>query len=352
MKKVGTIYVLCSAYYVTGGTEVLHQLVYFLNSGFEIRAKIFYPNIDWKFEVTPTPRRFEKYTGGHFVEHIEDNSDNILIVPETMASYLKGYSKVRKVLWWLSYDYFFSKYGIRIQDSTITRKARQIIKQKMNLYPFNEINEILHGKSVTLHLAQSSYAFNKLKLKGVDNIAMLSDFINPDTFLCEESTSKQDQVVFNPLKGYEFTRKLMEAAPLIKWVPLEKMNPMEVQACLAKSKVYIDFGDHPGKDRLPREAAMNGCIILTNKRGAANNSLDIPIPRSYKFSDSKDCIPDIIWTLHSCLKNYNDRYQDFAEYRNLINVEQNVFAKQIASFISRLKVFSSKGVPDDLFNIC
>lgn len=56
--------------------------------------------------------------------------------------------------------------------------------------------------------------------------------------------------------------------------------------CMSKSKVYIDFGNHPGKDRIPREAAISGCIVITGKRGAAAFAEDVCIPETYKFDES------------------------------------------------------------------
>jgi len=47
--------------------------------------------------------------------------------------------------------------------------------------------------------------------------------------------------------------------------------------CVSR-KLYVDFGKHPGKDRMPREAAVHGCCIITGRRGAAGNPFDIPIP--------------------------------------------------------------------------
>ena len=48
------------------------------------------------------------------------------------------------------------------------------------------------------------------------------------------------------------------------------MTSKEVQELLSKCKVYIDFGHFPGKDRVPREAAMCNCCIITGKYGASN----------------------------------------------------------------------------------
>ena len=46
---------------------------------------------------------------------------------------------------------------------------------------------------------------------------------------------------------------------------------------------YIDFGPHPGMDRLPREAALAGCVVVTNREGAANFDEDTPLPSQFKF---------------------------------------------------------------------
>ena len=35
-------------------------------------------------------------------------------------------------------------------------------------------------------------------------------------------------------------------------------------------QVYIDFGHHPGQDRLPREAVQCGCVVITGTRGSGN----------------------------------------------------------------------------------
>lgn len=37
-------------------------------------------------------------------------------------------------------------------------------------------------------------------------------------------------------------------------------------------------------DRLPREATLAGCIVLTNREGAANYDKDVPLPSDFKFT--------------------------------------------------------------------
>ena len=92
----------------------------------------------------------------------------------------------------------------------------------------------------------------------------------------------------------------------INWVPLVGMSNDQVLNYLKTSKVYIDFGNHPGKDRLPREAAICGCCIITGKKGAAAFKEDIPISETYKFDDKASSIPYIVEKIRLLLKNYDE----------------------------------------------
>lgn len=96
---------------------------------------------------------------------------------------------------------------------------------------------------------------------------------------------------------------------------------------MRSSKLYIDFGNHPGKDRMPREAAICGCCIITGKRGAAANDVDIKIPSQYKISDSD--ISLIADRIKYVLKNYEDLTSDFDSYRDKIRHEEAVFDAEI-----------------------
>ncbi|HOL22470.1 MAG TPA: hypothetical protein PLQ41_06420, partial [bacterium] len=115
----------------------------------------------------------------------------------------------------------------------------------------------------------------------------------------------------------------------IKFVPLISMSRMQVIETLKKAKVYIDFGNHPGKDRIPREAAIMGCCVITGKRGSAAYFEDVPIPEKYKFEDKKENIPKIIERIRDCLENYNERYKDFDNYREIIRKEPEKFVEDM-----------------------
>jgi len=102
------------------------------------------------------------------------------------------------------------------------------------------------------------------------------------------------------------------------------------------AKAYIDFGHHPGKDRLPREAALHGTCVITGLYGSAGNTVDIPILDRYKldpesihfFSQFQLLITDIFQNFDACQKQFED-------YRTIIAAEPLLFTKQVhAAFIS------------------
>ena len=55
-----------------------------------------------------------------------------------------------------------------------------------------------------------------------------------------------------------------------------------------RGQVYIDFGHHPGQDRLPREAAACGCLVVTGTRGSAGFHADVPLPPALKLAHPLD----------------------------------------------------------------
>ena len=142
-------------------------------------------------------------------------------------------------------------------------------------------------------------------------------------------SQKQDIVVYNPKKGSLFTKKIIDAAPNIKFVPIIHMTRDEVIKTLQKAKVYIDFGNHPGKDRLPREATILGCCVITGKRGSARYYEDVPILETYKFEDKVENIPMIIEKIKDCFENFEKRHGDFDKYRKVIKEEHSRFVSDL-----------------------
>lgn len=340
MRKV---FVTCPAYLATGGTELLHQLVYKFINIYKIDTYIFYPNVQKELGDCPTPIKFVKYIENNWVEKLDDSPNQILIVPETMVSMVDSYNKTELWIWWLSVDNFFLNLGTGISYKTyIKPNLKWKLIKLLNFKPYKKLNKLLntlsHKQNIKLHLYQSEYANLFLQALGLQRINPLSDYIDQSLInkWGNKTAGRLDQVLYNPAKGFEITSQLIKSFPEIKWVPITKMTSEEISKLMASSKVYIDFGSHPGKDRLPREAALNGCCIIVNKEGAANNYVDINIPEKFKIRDPRKEHNLIVSLIKEIFKSYNIQYLQFEDYRNKIKLEENTFEMEVKQIVKSI----------------
>jgi len=343
--QITKVYIAAPANAATGGPELLHQLVYHLRRELNVNAYMYYIPNDCP---NPVHSEYKQYNNP-FVRNIEDSDKNILVVPEIISGIrvLQNYHQIRKMIWWLSVDNFYLSFildskrnlflprvtnkltflifGKRIFD--ITNFAyKKIRKNQIDLNKFKAI------RKADYHLVQSCYAMEHLEEKGIEKnkIFYLSDYLNEEFLKIQTNLSKKENtVVFNPQKGFSFTKEIMIYSKDIKFIPLINMTREEVIETLQSAKVYIDFGTHPGKDRIPREAAILGCCVIVGKRGSAKFYEDVPIPEEYKFNIEEKNIPKIRDKIKECLTDYRRKYEDFDKYREIIREEPNKFLQDL-----------------------
>lgn len=324
VKKKSIIYVLCPAYTKTGGTELLHQLVYSLNQN-NLNAKITY----FHFEADNydyTSSDFKKYVNDYvLINDIKDEKDNILIIPEITVEYVNEFKYLKKVIWWMSVDNYLINHKFnKIREASGLKYA---IKKTIKNYLSHNKKDIFKAD---YHLCQSYYSIDFLTKKGIKEIMYLSDYIN-DSFLNTKYKikDKEDLVLYNPKKGFEFTKKIIDKSPDLNWVPIQNMTTEQVKELLLRAKVYIDFGNHPGKDRFPRETAMCGCCVITGKKGAAKFKEDVPILDEFKIDDKESNIDVIIDKIKCCINNFEEEIKKFDGYRNFILNEKSEFNNDV-----------------------
>lgn len=306
--------------YHTGGVELLHQLgSEMIILGIEAYM-YYYPLAD-----DPVDEFYRKYHVP-YVTDIDDSPHNVLVVSETATQFLYMARNIQRVIWWLSVDFYFNFlasgiYGHSQRDVTAV--------PMMRFFYFGQQQKEIE------HWVQSEYArqFVQLNLGNEGKVRMVGDYLNQE-FLREAggcaACAKRNVVAYNPQKGVEYTRRLMSAGEGLKWVPIENMTPSEVRQCLAKAKVYVDFGEHPGKDRIPREAAISGCVVITGMRGGAANDVDICIGREFKFDERICVLPDIISKIKLVMVNYEAEYAKQEPYRRAILGERDKFTLEVA----------------------
>ena len=182
-----------------------------------------------------------------------------------------------------------------------------------------------------MHLYQSEYARQYILKNQLGTCMKLSDYINQDLFPKQkiDRNAKKDIVMYNPAKGYEYTQKIIAVCPNVQFVALKGFSREELNKVFDSAKLYIDFGNFPGKDRLPREAVLHDCCIITGKLGASAYYEDVPIKDEYKFDAVESNIPAIVEKIKFVLKNYADVVGDFDAYRKIVAEEQELFCKEI-----------------------
>ena len=322
VNKNNTIYVLCPAYVKTGGPELLHQLVCELNKQNK-KAIITYFDYN-QSDTNYTHDSFKKYVNCYkLIDEIIDDEKNIIVFPETFCHTSKLYTKSKKVLWWLSVDNYLQSYGV---FSSIKRIGLINFLRKIKHKQVHFDNKVIYN--FDFHLCQSYYAIDFLKKKGINDVGYLSDYINDIYFEKDYSKEfkKENNVLYNPKKGFDFTKHIIENSNNLNWIPIINMTNDEVRDLLSRSKVYIDFGNHPGKDRFPREAAISGCCVITGKKGAANYYEDVPISNEFKFEDTKENILNIKQCIEKCLYYYEQESLKFEKYRDFISSEKQKFS--------------------------
>ena len=353
IKNFKKIYLMIPANLATGGPEALHQLGNILKNEFKKDIQIFYIPKDHN---NPVHTNYIKYNL-EFTNKIHDDSKNLLIIPEYFNFLIEAqkFNKISKAIWWLSIDNYI---GSRFRF-TNNKFLRSFYKIPFNLIEiFNRLTNFFFGiltiedylkfiynlkniknhdeiRQASYHFTQSDYAYNFIKNK-FSYVENLSDFIRKDIFnnLKFSINNKENIICYNPKKSNKFMDFLMRKSNF-KFVPLINLTNEGIIDTLKKSKIYMDIGSHPGKDRLPREAALLGNCIITNKKGSAGNPKDLSIPSEFKFKENFKNLDKINNKIKQIFDDYDNEIEKFKDYLNSISNEENNFKNQIRNIFSQ-----------------
>lgn len=288
MKK--TFVVLCPGRKTTGGPEALHQLVNELNQVPGVEGLMYYVG-------GLGPGVVEEYWDAYDIRVTErlDVPGAAYVLPEVYDPASMPPVPGRKWCWWLSARRFFP----------------------------------LAAYAGFHHLFQSAYARERLGALGLDGM-MLTDYLR-ETFGATGTRPKEDLVAYNGTKSALAMMRLRLAHPGLRCVALLGMSHDAVRDTLARAKVYVDFGAHPGCDRLPREAALLGCVVITNREGAAAYDEDVPLPAGLKLEKwDADSLAKAV--VHA-FEHHAALVQALAPYRAWIAAAPARFAAEVRAFV-------------------
>lgn len=279
------IFVYCPMGVQTGGPEALHQLVDSLSRQGQSAFLTPLPGTEHSQAVA----EYQRYNAT--VRSAVDSESNCILVPEIAIDVLNNFKDARKMIWWLSAG--------QPGDDVIASNYE--------------------------HVCQSEYARQTLRSVGIKG-RMLSDYTVLDSFPAGPE-ERAPIVSYNANKGLEYVQAVMRLLPNVKWVAIRDMNRSQVSETLRKSAVYLDLGHHPGKDRIPREAALSGAVVVVGKRGSASYRKDVPILQKVDYDDPAG----VASLISDCLNNMTETRQSQDSYRKSIRKEQAVFDSQVKS---------------------
>lgn len=319
------VVILCPANSVTGGPELLHQLACELAKNGVESSVLYYP-----YGNNKTSPAYAKYNVNVVEYSSVKDDDCIFIFPEVATNLTYDFKSKNKFIWWLSVDNYFKAYPKGLYGR-IKFKVKSILSESLIPIPMSEMKNYKH-------LSQSEYGLQFLREYNIFDAFKLSDYLN-DVHLNNrvDIKAKENIVAYNPKKGVAFTQAVIQANPAIQFVPIQDMTAVQVGELLNKSKVYIDFGEHPGKDRIPREAAMARCIVITGLRGSAANSIDLPIDQVYKFEETEGSLQGIGELINDVFLDFDAHISKFEYYIKVIKSEKDTFRQQACEFIELIK---------------
>lgn len=296
------IYFYCP-FHKTGGPENTHLTVSTINRLCnQVVAKVIY--------VTNHPKNVSLYpeidhvTFGNLTD-VYDIPTNFIVLPEIYhvdkVRQSTGIVNCRYIVWWQSF-------------------INACVNNALTNYSIKDVIHAFHS--------YYEYAMVRPQLTLGQPYFFLTDFIAEEYTNIQFNTfvdQKEPIVCFNGHKD-TMSKSLLEDAK-IPFIEIKEMNREDVNKVLQKCQVYVDLGSHPGKDHMPREAAMYGCVVVTNKSGSAAYFEDVPIYQKILFES------ELIPLVKNILQNYQGYVKEQSDYREKIFYEKQEAEKNIVGFI-------------------
>ncbi len=302
---------ICPSLIATGGTESIHKFASTLNKCEGMDVKILYRGQQLD---NPCPEPYKKY-GVSYITEFPKGFKGTVIMPELWGDELLDpqYKECIKVINWAGVG------------------AYEWNNPKRLWYRF------LQDESI-IHLVQSVYAEWYLKRLNIHpkQIMPLSDVLNDIYF--EEYTQKErsNEVLYNPAKFTDFQLKVLEQgqAEGIVFKPLQGYTTEQMADVMRHSKLYVELGVFPGRERVPREAAMCGCCVIATNEGAGAFYEDVVVQSKYKFNMTQ--VNEVVQKIKYVLTHYEECYPDFEEYRQSLKQDKENLPAQCKALAERL----------------
>lgn len=311
----------------TGGPEALHQLVDGLRRLGHDASLVPIPGTENAERVS----EYAEYNAPE-VSVAADGPHDAIVFPEIWLEPRQPRGSAKRFCWWLSIDnsklFAADRMWATRRLTRPTHTAKSLIRAKY-LEMGNRWLVRPRVRRMT-HLAQSRYARDFLVERLDAKPTMLSDYILVTAPKRPRRPSDHQTISFNATKGGVHVSRLRDFLPsTIEWIAIERMSHAEVQGVLERSDIYLDLGHQPGKDRLPREAALLGAVSVIAMAGAGANSFDWPLPRDHKVHVRGDIARNAAQVITNVLTDVPLHFERQASFRDGLTREKRTFEREL-----------------------
>lgn len=321
--KIKRVVIFCPAYLITGGVENLCQIYAALkNHGYEVYmiwTTSDFPQIMKKYEneksfLCKIDSRFlnhayiENYQVNYLDKDLILDEETLVIVPEIWIDIIYFFENAKKVIAWLSIN-------------------------NLNGCNSSEIcKSLIHNQQLSyldcIHISQAPWIVKTLKSWGASSF-LLGDYISKEYLEITNVDKVENLIAFFPRKGGKLALSFMDKYSDLNYLRLENFTKKEMIFALDVSKIYIDFGTFPGKDRIPREALLRGCVIFIHNQGCATDYESFPVDDYFRFS-TEDVSNGVLYEkIKETLANYTVMQEKQNYMREQVFQEYNLFEKKV-----------------------
>lgn len=139
-----------------------------------------------------------------------------------------------------------------------------------------------------INLGTQSYYGQSFVRRHVNRDAfLLTDYPRPMPDV-NDVKRRSNVVAYNGAKGQWKIHELQVLLPDVEFLPIQGMSFEDVCRALASASLYVEIGHLPGRDRLPREAALLGTPTVLLARGAGFCWQDFPLGVDYRIPYTVD----------------------------------------------------------------
>lgn len=321
---------------VTGGPEALHQLVDELQRAGVEASILYWPLVEGAQTAVPEFAHYQAIVcslSEHQLANLRE--DSVVVIPETLADISNQFGRAKISLWWLSVDNFLH----RLRPNRITSFLVALGWHEKQPF-FSLFKFILRRKLgyVSLHMTQSYYASSFVARLGFTPF-MLTDYVTLDTEISlkdRQISSLRESglnIVSNGSKGIRLRRLFERRYPEFNIEPLRGLTKEQINRKMENADVYIDFGNQPGRDRMPREAALKGCVVFVNARGAASNKLDFVMSENFRFRAKRSSLHRLAGILRGASMSLEELFDSQRSFRETIALQRFDFSGEVRRLV-------------------